>query len=203
MFSFFKKISLCRYRKSQVLVPVILLVFILGVVSSCQKRNEELSFKQDNLKKTVISGEESSIDLSTIEGVMNALYGSITFPEGSEPQFSQFSNLFSADASFIRITQDTVLKMNREIFIATFRKRIESAQLTSFFESEIKRQTMKWGSIAQVFSSYKKAFNSDQPPEYIRGINSLQLFHDGKRWWITSIIWEEETATRSLPQELS
>jgi hypothetical protein len=26
----------------------------------------------------------------------------------------------------------------------------------------------------------------------LRGINTIQLFSDGKRWWIVSILWQAE-----------
>ena len=35
----------------------------------------------------------------------------------------------------------------------------------------------------------------------IRGINSMQLMNDGKRWWVVTIFWEEESPTTPIPQE--
>ena len=35
----------------------------------------------------------------------------------------------------------------------------------------------------------------------MRGINSLQLMHDGKRWWIVSLMWEGENPQLSLPAQ--
>ena len=34
-----------------------------------------------------------------------------------------------------------------------------------------------------------------------RGINSIQLFFDGKRWWISSILWMDETGDNIIPEE--
>ena len=36
---------------------------------------------------------------------------------------------------------------------------------------------------------------------FTRGINSIQIFNDGKRWWILTIAWQEESATLKLPTE--
>ncbi|MFS2023027.1 hypothetical protein ACL58G_08365 [Massilia sp. GER05] len=33
-----------------------------------------------------------------------------------------------------------------------------------------------------------------------RGINSIQLYHDGKRWWIVSLLWRAEDAWVRLPE---
>jgi hypothetical protein len=36
---------------------------------------------------------------------------------------------------------------------------------------------------------------------FMRGINSIQLFNDGKRWWIVNIYWQQ--AFGSLFKELA
>jgi hypothetical protein len=36
-------------------------------------------------------------------------------------------------------------------------------------------------------------------PRSSRGINSLQLFWDGDRWWIASMLWDTEGAWAILP----
>jgi hypothetical protein len=35
----------------------------------------------------------------------------------------------------------------------------------------------------------------------MRGINSIQLFNDGKRWWIVNVYWSQETKRNLIPQE--
>jgi hypothetical protein len=34
-----------------------------------------------------------------------------------------------------------------------------------------------------------------------RGINSLELFNDGSRWWISAVTWEEERPNNPIPKE--
>jgi hypothetical protein len=34
-----------------------------------------------------------------------------------------------------------------------------------------------------------------------RGINSLELFNDGKRWWVLSVQWDEEREGNKIPQK--
>src|SRR6266436_1453352 len=36
-----------------------------------------------------------------------------------------------------------------------------------------------------------------------QGGSSIQLFNDGSRWWIISILWDEETPANPLPPELA
>jgi hypothetical protein len=33
----------------------------------------------------------------------------------------------------------------------------------------------------------------------VRGINSIQLFHDGTRWWVLGIAWDNERPGNPLP----
>jgi hypothetical protein len=35
----------------------------------------------------------------------------------------------------------------------------------------------------------------------MRGINSVQLFNDGRRWWIVSIYWQQENASVPIPEK--
>jgi hypothetical protein len=34
-----------------------------------------------------------------------------------------------------------------------------------------------------------------------RGINSIELFWDGKRWWIASAVWDDERPDNPIPRE--
>jgi hypothetical protein len=67
-----------------------------------------------------------------------------------------------------------------------------------FYESEIHRVTEKFGNIAHVFSTYESRLKADAPI-IARGINSIELFYDGKRWWIASNIWDDERPDNPLP----
>ena len=39
---------------------------------------------------------------------------------------------------------------------------------------------------------------SDEKP-LVRGINSIQLVNDGKRWWIASVAWDTEREDNPIP----
>ena len=67
-----------------------------------------------------------------------------------------------------------------------------------FRERELARRTERFGHLAQVFSTYEGTVAAGGAP--IRGINSIQLMHDGRRWWIVSLAWAPETASQPLPQ---
>jgi hypothetical protein len=70
-----------------------------------------------------------------------------------------------------------------------------------FFEKEIARRTEQFGRIAQVWSTYESRHHADDPEPFMRGINSIQLFHDGNRWWIVNIYWQQESAEDPIPKK--
>lgn len=71
-----------------------------------------------------------------------------------------------------------------------------------FFESEVARQVHMFGHIAHVFSSYETRAAVDGPVR-ARGVNSLQMMNDGKRWCVLAITWDAETPGHPLPTELA
>ena len=70
-----------------------------------------------------------------------------------------------------------------------------------FFEKEIARRTEQFGHIAHVWSTYESRHTLDDPEPFMRGINSFQLFNDGKRWWILSVYWQHESAEHEIPKK--
>ena len=69
-----------------------------------------------------------------------------------------------------------------------------------FFESPIVSRVQTFGNVAQVFCSYESRGAAGEAP-FARGINSIQLAYDGKRWWVVSILWDEERPDNPLPKE--
>lgn len=74
----------------------------------------------------------------------------------------------------------------------------ERAGTSAFYEAEIHRVTQRFGNVAHVWSTYAWR-RSDGGPVEGRGINSIQLYHDGTRWWITAWIFDSERADNPIP----
>ncbi|MGD9346461.1 MAG: alpha/beta hydrolase [Candidatus Aminicenantes bacterium] len=140
-------------------------------------------------------------DVSSIDSLIDALYESITFPLGGEPNLDRFRSLFTPNAPFVRITPDGPNVMDLESFISSFDERIRSGALKSFYETEKARKFLFYGGIAHVFSIYQKGMNTNEPQSLGRGINSIQLFFDGERWWACSITWQDESPGNPIPTE--
>ena len=71
----------------------------------------------------------------------------------------------------------------------TFRSRLIFKD--GFFETEIHRDVQQFGSMAHVWSTYESRQKADGPV-IDRGINSIQLYFDGTRWWIAAVMWQDE-----------
>ncbi len=68
-----------------------------------------------------------------------------------------------------------------------------------FFEQEIARRVERFGAVAHVFSTYESRHAQSDPQPFTRGINSIQLFFDTKRWWVVTIYWDSERPGLAIP----
>ena len=77
--------------------------------------------------------------------------------------------------------------------------RVSEDRLVSFFEKEIARTTERFGNVVHAFSTYESRRAASDPTPFMRGINSIQLFTDGKRWYVVTIFWESESPANPIP----
>lgn len=142
-------------------------------------------------------------DVASIDAIIAALYDVISGPAGQRRDWDRFRGLFAPGARLIptaRRGYDSVRvmrAMSPEDYAATIGPQLEA---NGFFEREIGRETNTFGAIAQVFSAYdSKRTPSDARP-FARGINSIQLVNDGKRWWVVTIFWDSERPDQPIPE---
>lgn len=74
-------------------------------------------------------------------------------------------------------------------------------ETNGFFEREIARKGEAFGNMQQIFSTYESRHDASDAAPFVRGINSVLLFNDGKRWRILTIAWQEESQDLKLPAE--
>jgi len=141
-------------------------------------------------------------DVATIDGVIKAYYEVISGPTGQPRQWSRDRTLYIPDISFVAMSEDK--NGHPRAHIASHQQFVDASNdmlvIEGFYESEIHRSTQKFGNIAHVFSTYESRIKAGGPV-IARGINSLELFYDGKRWWIASAVWDDERADNPIPQE--
>ncbi len=141
-------------------------------------------------------------DVATIDGIMKAFYEVISGPAGQARQWSRDRTLYIKDIRFVMMSEDQNAQPVARI--ASHQQFVDAADPVlvkdGFYEIEIHRVTQKFGHIAHVFSTYESR-NKVDGPVIARGINSVELFFDGTRWWIASNIWDDERPDNPLPTE--
>ena len=72
---------------------------------------------------------------------------------------------------------------------------------TGFYEYEIARKVEEFGHVVHVWSTFESKYSKEDEKPYTRGINSIQLLNDQKRWWVMNIYWNKETEEFPLPEK--
>ena len=140
-------------------------------------------------------------DVASVDGVVQAYYDVISGPAGAPRQWSRDRSLYIADLRFVATGFARERPYARVMDHQAFVDGSDSAMVhDGFFEREIHRVTRTYGNIVQVFSTYEEHRTVDGPVQG-RGVNALQLFWDGTRWWVASAIWFEEDAAHPIPGE--
>lgn len=132
-------------------------------------------------------------DVGSIDGMMRAFYEVISGPAGQPRQWSRDRSLYIADIRFVSMSEDKAGHPRANV-VSHPQYVDESNPILlkeGFYESEIHRVTQRFGNIAHVFSTYESHLKAEGPV-MARGINSIELFYDGKRWWIASALWDDE-----------
>lgn len=142
-------------------------------------------------------------DVGTMDAIIAALYDVISGPAGQKRDWDRFRSLFVPGARLIptgrRPTGEVASRVRTpEDYITGSGPLLEQ---NGFFEKEVSRRVEKFGNIAHVFSTYEARRNTDEEKPFLRGINSIQLMNDGKRWWIVTVFWQAEDEKTPLPAE--
>ena len=143
-------------------------------------------------------------DVSSIDQVVAALYDVISGPAGQRRNWDRLRALFDPGARLLRTVvspegKAALAAMDVEGFIAEASPYFAAK---GFFEREVARRVDQFGHIAQVFSTYEAAADPDGHEPLGRGINSIQLWSDGRRWWVISLLWDDERPGNPIPPHL-
>lgn len=159
--------------------------------------------------------QPNAADVSSIDGILAAVYDVISGPAGKKRDWDRMRSLFAPGARLIPtspvrppgIAPGTPLTGNEGYasHVYDVDGYVERASKffaeQGFFEKETARRVEAYGHIVHAWSTYESRHKPDDPAPFARGINSIQLMNDGKRWWIVSIFWEAETPRTPLPEK--
>ncbi|HEX7117910.1 MAG TPA: hypothetical protein VF212_03935 [Longimicrobiales bacterium] len=143
-------------------------------------------------------------DVASIDAIIAALYDVISGPAGQARDWDRFRSLFVPGARLIPVAvpRDGGPARTRMASVERYIARSGPIMLErGFFEREISRKVERFGHIAHVFSTYASYWKEDDAEPFARGINSIQLMHDGDRWWVVTIFWDSERPGQPIPAE--
>lgn len=139
-------------------------------------------------------------DVASADAIIAALYDANSVMVDQKRDADRFRSLFVSGARLmptVRFTNDKARlgTMTVEEYVTSATR---GAPRGGFSEREIARTSDAFGNIMQVFSTYESRRNAnDQKPT--RGINSIQLFNDGTRWWVVGVLWSNERPDNPIP----
>jgi len=141
-------------------------------------------------------------DGASVDSIVAALYDVISGPAGAPRNWNRMRALFAPDAKLMVVTPNreggfALRAMTVEDYIS---RNMSAFNTNGFYEREIARTSDAFGQLVHVFSTYELLRSPNDPKPFMRGINSIQLAHDGKRWWIANLVWRAEDAGLALPE---
>jgi hypothetical protein len=167
--------------------------------------------------ESVITAKEigDPADVSSIDRIIAALYDVISGPAGRKRDWERMRTLFVPGARLMPTSPQRPIGtpanapltgdeeyathvLDVDGYIARASKFLEEE---GFFEHEIARRMETYGHIAHVWSTYEGRRGQKNSKPFVRGVNSIQLMNDGRRWWVVSVFWEAETPKTPLPKK--
>ena len=141
-------------------------------------------------------------DVASMDSIIAALYDVISGPAGKR-NWDRFRSLFVPGARLIPTGARPTGEVSARVLSPDDYAQRAGAlfEKQGFFEREAARRTEVFGSIAHVFSTYESRHAKEDAKPFQRGINSIQLMNDGKRWWIVTIFWQGEDDKNPLPEK--
>ena len=132
-------------------------------------------------------------DVETMDTIIHSMYAVISGPAGQKRDWDRFRSLFLPGARFIlAVAKKGEKPRARVLDVQDYIRRTDPIfESESFWEIERSRKAKMFGNVAHVFSNYESR-RERNGKAIQRGTNSIQLFHDGTRWWIATVMWNTE-----------
>jgi hypothetical protein len=138
-------------------------------------------------------------EVKTIDGIMRAYYEVVSHHAGEWPDRERDFFLHHPDA-LVSITgfDGDGNPVVRTMSIQEYHARGPEPPGDPFYEWELDREVLTYGNVTHVWSSYATSTREDREVTQ-RGINSIQLFWDGERYWVMSWIYDNERPGNPFP----
>jgi hypothetical protein len=140
-------------------------------------------------------------DVGSVNAIIRALYASISGPKDAPRDFERLRTLFAPNARLIwtGVAPDGTARLRNfsveEYIVAAG----PGLMANGFFEQEIGRTSDSYGNVTHVMSAYDSRNTLEDPQPFQRGVNSIQLFNSGQRWFIVTVMWDSEREGNEIP----
>jgi len=148
-------------------------------------------------------------DVDTVDHLVASLYDVISGPAGKR-DWDRFRSLFVPDGRIGVVlpesaaTKDAPARKGDAVFLtpAMYAERDTAYFAThGFFERSITNRVEEFGNLVQVWSTYESRNAKDDSQPFTRGINSMQIVHAQGRFWIASVLFDDERPGLTLPEK--
>lgn len=194
---------------------VALLVTGLAAETARGKRNA-IQEKKDaptatSTEATALSQSKSAVeapapaanpkDVQSLDAIVAAVYDVISGPPGAR-DWNRFNSLFAKDARLIAVRVPKEGKSSLMVMTpADYAEHAGKYFLEhGFFEHELSRKTDSFGAMTHIYTTYESRETKGGKP-IDRGINSMEFFFDGERWWCVEIYWDAERPGNPIPEK--
>jgi hypothetical protein len=146
-------------------------------------------------------------DVDTVDHLVASLYDVVSVPAGQR-DWDRFRALFVPDGRLGWIVPESAATKDKparkgDVFLLTpdmFMQQNDSYFKTNaFFERSIGKRVEEFGNLVEVWSTKESRDAKDDAQPSSRGIDSFQIVHAHGRFWIASLIFDDERPGVTLP----
>jgi len=152
---------------------------------------------------------KSPSDVDTVDHLVASLYDVISGPAGQR-DWDRFRSLFVPDGRISVVlpessaTKDASARKGDAVFLTPgmYAERDDPYfKAHGFFERSIANRVEEFGNLVEVWSTYESRNAASDAQPFSRGINSIQIVQARGRFWIASVLFDDERPGLTLPEK--
>jgi len=128
-----------------------------------------------------------------LEELAKTVYQGISFEKGSLPNLTLLESLFLPQGLFINNKGAEPMIMSVPDYISMLSRNIESGNIVSINEVDLKTDVQIIGKVGQVKSEYQLDFEGKDGLFTRYGVNLFQVILLNSEWKISSMCWDDKT----------
>lgn len=173
-----------------------------AIASSAPQEKKETAQAAEPPAKSAETPAANPKDVESLDAIVAAVYNVISGPPGPR-DWKRFESLFAPEARLIAVRVPKDAGKASLVFMTPkdYEERAGKHFLEhGFFEQEVSRKTDSFGAMTHIYTTYESRETKDGKP-IARGINSMEFFNDGTRWWCVQIYWDSERPGNPIPEK--